>query len=97
MVESVERLKLSLHDIFGPILVVLTSLSLIPQIIKVLKEKSSKDLSLIWLWYFIIINVFWCGFNATRPHALIYLINAAALGVFTSVLLILTYKYRKGV
>lgn len=96
MGKSVERLKLLLHNIFGPILVVLTSLSLVPQIIKVLRDKSSKDLSLIWLWYFIIVNVFWCVFNATRPYALIYLINAAALCVFTSILLILTYKYRKG-
>ena len=93
MVESLTGLILT-HSIFGPILVVFTSLSLIPQIIKVYKKKSSKDLSLIWLWYFLIMHGFWCIFNATREHALIYLINSITLGTFTAILLVLTYKYR---
>ena len=85
-----------MHSIFGPILVILTSLSLIPQIVKVLRKKSSKDLSLIWLWYFMLMHVGWCVFNATRLHATIYLMNSIALGVLTAVLLVVTYKYRKG-
>jgi len=85
-----------MHAIFGPILVILTSLSLIPQIIKVWVRKSSKDLSITWLWYFLIMHMSWVVFNATRPNSRIYLMNAILLGILTAVLLVLTYKYRRG-
>jgi len=66
------------------------------QIIKVWVRKSSKDLSITWLWYFLIMHMSWVVFNATRPNSRIYLMNAILLGILTAVLLVLTYKYRRG-
>jgi len=79
--------------IYATIAGILTSIRLIPQVIKSLKTKSTHDLSL----YFVVICLFQAIFlilyGANKPDNAILVMNILPL-ICSAILLALKYKYR---
>jgi len=73
---------------------VLSSLSFIPQIIKVLATKSAKDLSLVTLIQFSTGTSLWLAYGVHLKNAIIIIANAFTL-INLLGLLLLYFLYRK--
>ena len=72
----------------------LTSLAFYPQVVKIYRTKSSRDLSLGSLWQMAIGISLWIAYGISLKNYIIILANAVALAAFLSAL-VLYYKYRK--
>lgn len=78
------------------ILILATCLSLLPQIYKTAKTKSSNDISIVGIIYFDVLHTGWTIYNAYGlPQSIVYLCNSSFLLFLSIVLTILVFKYRK--
>ncbi|ANF49794.1 hypothetical protein A0O34_04220 [Chryseobacterium glaciei] len=82
------------ENVLGIVAGVLTSASMIPQLIKVLKEKNVKDLSLVMLLVLITGVSLWVWYGIMKDELPIILSNAFSVLVNLS-LLICYFIYRK--
>lgn len=82
------------ENILGIVAGVLTSASMIPQLIKVLKEKNVKDLSLVMLLVLITGVSLWVWYGIMKDELPIILSNAFSVLVNLS-LLVCYFIYRK--
>ena len=78
----------------GIIAACLTSFAFYPQVAKIYRTKSSKDLSLGSLWQMAIGISLWIVYGIFLKNYIIILANAVALIAFASAL-VLHYKYNK--
>lgn len=82
------------ENVLGIVAGVLTSASMIPQLIKVLKEKNVKDLSLVMLLVLITGVSLWVWYGIMKDELPIILSNAFSVLVNLS-LLVCYFIYRK--
>lgn len=82
------------ENVLGIVAGVLTSASMIPQLIKVLKEKNVKDISLVMLLVLITGVSLWVWYGIMKDELPIILSNAFSVLVNLS-LLICYFIYRK--
>ena len=80
-------------DIFGYIAAFLMAISLIPQVVKSLRTKSTKDISVLWTLIYIAGLIFWLIYSVKLPSY--PLMFAASIEMFLAVsLLILKLIYK---
>ena len=72
----------------------LTSLAFYPQVVKIYRTKSSKDLSLGSMWQMAIGISLWIVYGISLKNYIIILANAVALIAFLSAL-VLHYRYNR--
>ncbi|MDD5431393.1 MAG: SemiSWEET transporter [Candidatus Omnitrophica bacterium] len=82
--------------LIGAIAAILTTFSFVPQIVKVLKTKSVKDVSLIMLLQFSLGVSLWAIYGAYLRDLIIILANVTTF-LTLLVLLVLYYKYRRSI
>lgn len=81
-------------EIIGFIAGGLSSALFIPQIIKIIKEKSAEELSLITCIIGIISSGLWLWFGFSKNHLSMIVTNSLSV-IATTILLILKIKYNK--
>lgn len=87
------------HEIIGWIAAILTVVIGIPQLIKLIKVKSAKDVSLVSNWIFFVGLIMWVIFGSFtvdgNGNKLIQTITANVLSVFVYALLLFFYTNTK--
>jgi MtN3 and saliva related transmembrane protein len=72
----------------------LTAVSLIPQIVKLLKEKKAQDVSLIMYFVLLAGNALWCWYGLLIDELPILITNAFSV-LCDLVMIVLNYRYTK--
>lgn len=85
---------MNLIDLIGTVAGILTSISMIPQLIKVLKEKKVEDVSLLMLIVLLLGVCLWVVYGIMKEEWPIILSNGFSVLVNT-ILLIYYFIYRK--
>ena len=75
---------------------VLTAISSIPQIIKIIKEKKAQDVSPIMFFVLLIGNALWCWYGILLNELPIIVTNAFSV-ICDALMIVLNYKYSRKV
>jgi MtN3 and saliva related transmembrane protein len=94
MAKDLQGLSMNLTQIIGLAAGVLTACSLLPQVIKTLKEKKAEDVSLVMLFVLQAGLILWIIYGIKREDMPIMATNSFSLLV-NIVMVILRIKYRK--
>ena len=85
----------SLTNIVGISAGIFTAVSLLPQIVKIIKEKQARDISLFYLAVLFLGLVLWTYYGVLKKHAPIIATNAVSLVLnITMIILGLIYKHK---
>ncbi len=83
-------------EILGLVAGLLTSISSLPQLLKILKEKKAEDVSKLMFWTLIVGVALWVFYGFKKNDLPIIITNIASLTI-NLIVLVLRYKYsRKG-
>jgi MtN3 and saliva related transmembrane protein len=69
-------MELIITETIGYIAAVMTVFSLVPQLVKILKNKDSKDLSLMSFYLYILVQILWISYGVGRGDLQIIISNA---------------------
>jgi MtN3 and saliva related transmembrane protein len=84
----------NLEEIIGIAAGVFTSLSLLPQLIKLIRDKKAEDISLFYLIILIIGIILWIWYGFLRDDIPIIATNSFSL-ILNTIVIILSYKLKK--
>ncbi len=84
---------LNLTDIIGAFAGLLTAVSMLPQVIKTLKEKKAEDVSLLMLIVLMSGLILWIWYGLSKNDYPIIITNSVSLTI-NIIMIYLRYKYR---
>lgn len=83
-------ISVAIEHISGTIALATMILGLLPQIYKAYRTKSTKDISALWIWNYLIGSIAWLTYGTITKSK--YIILSNILGIATSVILLLQKK-----
>ena len=88
---------MSFLEFYGICLVVLSSIYILPQTIKMIRTKQVRDVSKTFLWYNLVVHALWIPYNVIvfRPDTMPYLLNNIIRTVLVGLTVICFYVYYK--
>ncbi len=86
---------MSFQSIIGIIASVFTACSLLPQLVKLLKEKKAENVSMGMLLVLFVGLAFWVYYGVLKSDLIIIISNAFSLVVNVTVMIV-SLKYKKG-